>query len=209
MIRCLYIKCDQAKRKGKIEETLKVADRIVEITQKTKDFVQQSQDFTFVAEIYIKVQNFEKAKILLRKAYKLKEKCLISSEISKKLKEIINVMNFEKEINIVLAESHDINEEKSNRIYKLYEKLGDSYCNLGLYDLGLNSYFKQLSITKKLDKSNSEVAVIYSSIAQTYQDLDKYSDALKFFELELKTYSLNEESVNFLLEILISLKLYS
>lgn len=35
----------------------------------------------------MKVQNFEKAKILLRKAYKLRKKCLISPEIARKLNE--------------------------------------------------------------------------------------------------------------------------
>jgi hypothetical protein len=70
-----------------MEEHLKMADRIIETTLKTKDYVQQSQDFLFTAEIYVKVQNFEKAKLLLRKAYRLKKKCLINSEITQKLKE--------------------------------------------------------------------------------------------------------------------------
>lgn len=45
--------------------------------------------------------------------------------------------------------------------------------------------------------SSSDMALIYSSIAQTYQDLDKYLDALKFYELELnETNTLNnKESV--------------
>lgn len=51
----MYIKCDQAKRKNKMEETLKVADRIIEVTQKTKDFVQQASDFAFVAEVCLKI----------------------------------------------------------------------------------------------------------------------------------------------------------
>ena len=87
LIRCFYIKCDQARRKNKMEEHLKMADRIIETTLKTKDYVQQSQDFLFTAEIYIKVQNFEKAKLLLRKAYRLKKKCLINPEITQKLKD--------------------------------------------------------------------------------------------------------------------------
>jgi hypothetical protein len=53
LIRCYYIKCDQAKRKKKMEETLKVADRIVEITRKTKDYIQQSTDFLFAADVTI------------------------------------------------------------------------------------------------------------------------------------------------------------
>jgi hypothetical protein len=34
-----------------MEETLKLADRIIEITQKTKDYVQQANDFVLVAEV--------------------------------------------------------------------------------------------------------------------------------------------------------------
>lgn len=34
-----------------MEDTLKVADRIIEATQKTKDYVQQSSDFAFVADV--------------------------------------------------------------------------------------------------------------------------------------------------------------
>jgi hypothetical protein len=53
LIRCYYIKCDQAKRKNKMEETLRIADKLIEITSKSKDHVQQSNDFLFVAEVCI------------------------------------------------------------------------------------------------------------------------------------------------------------
>lgn len=53
----------------------------------------------------------------------------------------------------------------------------------------------KLKISKNLKKSNAEIAVIYSSIAQTYQDLDNYKEALKYFEFELKTSNSNDESV--------------
>lgn len=53
LIRCYYIKCDQARRKNKMEEMLRIADKLVEITCKSKDHVQQSSDFLFVAEVLI------------------------------------------------------------------------------------------------------------------------------------------------------------
>jgi hypothetical protein len=34
-----------------MEETLKMADRITEITKKSKDHIQQAQDFSFVADV--------------------------------------------------------------------------------------------------------------------------------------------------------------
>lgn len=36
-------------------------------------------------------------------------------------------------------------DEKSSRLYQIYEKLGDGYCNLGLYDQGLKSYLEQVN----------------------------------------------------------------
>ena len=36
-----------------MEETLRIADKLIEITSKSKDHVQQSNDFLFVAEVCI------------------------------------------------------------------------------------------------------------------------------------------------------------
>jgi hypothetical protein len=35
-----------------MEETLRIADKLIEITCKSKDHVQQSSDFFFVAEVF-------------------------------------------------------------------------------------------------------------------------------------------------------------
>jgi hypothetical protein len=93
----------------------------------------------------LKVQNFEKAKLLLKKAYQLKKKCLISPEITKKLQDVLNVIRSQREMNII---SNDAKEQEkadyNERLYKINEKQGDSYCNLAIYELGLRSYFKQV-----------------------------------------------------------------
>ena len=45
LIRCFYIKCDQAKRKNKMEEMLKMADRIIETTIKvTKRMTHENKE---------------------------------------------------------------------------------------------------------------------------------------------------------------------
>lgn len=96
--------------------------------------------------MYMKVQNFEKAKILLKKAYQLRKKCLINPEITKKLRDVLSILRLQKEL-LVLRESstNTSNEELNGKIYKINEQLGDLYCNLGLYELGLESYKKQVS----------------------------------------------------------------
>jgi hypothetical protein len=140
LIRCFYIKCDQAKRKNKMEETLKWAERIVEITKKTKDYIQQSQDFAFAAELYIKIQNFEKAKVLLRQAYKLRRKILIGSEVASKLRHVLSITKRLNELAILNTNFQNVSQlnselrsdmERSSEVSKMYEKLADSYCYLG------------------------------------------------------------------------------
>ena len=42
--------------------------------------------------------------------------------------------------------------EKSLKILKIYEKLGDNLCNLSLYELGLKNYQKQVNQIKYIIK---------------------------------------------------------
>lgn len=201
LIRCYYIKCEQARRKNKMEDMLKMSDRIIEITKKSKDYIQQSLDFSFVADIYLKIQNFEKAKILLRQAYKLKKKCHISSEIVTKLKNVLKIVKNQKQISILNINFDNLNKElksdldKSMEVSKIYEKLADSYCYIGLYEQGLQTYLKQLEISKIINSSSSELATIYSSLAQTYMDLNDFNHALEYFQLELSTNTMTAKSV--------------
>ncbi len=121
--------------------------------------------------MYISESNFEKAKKLLKKAYKLKRKCLITSTIKTKLKHGENPLrlilatkrfdhikdplrsktycNYLKVIKIIklnkqitlMEQNHGHNLAK---LSKLYEELSDSYCTLGNYNFGLNGYKKQV-----------------------------------------------------------------
>jgi len=183
-----------------MEETLKMADRIVETTKKSKDHIQQSQDFAFVADLYLKIQNFEKAKILFRQAYKLRKQCLISPEIKTKLKHVMNIVKLQKELSILNTNFEDLSKElkadldKSLEVSKIYEKLADSFCYIGLFEQGLGAYFKQLEIAKIINGSSRELAVIYASIAQTYLDLNDLANSLAYYELELETNSMSPET---------------
>lgn len=63
----------------------------------------------------------------------------------------MNVIKFQKEINLNKKLSIDDDQqknssEKNTLLYQAYEKLGDAYCNLGLYEQGLISYFEQVLI---------------------------------------------------------------
>ena len=57
-------------------------------------------------------------------------------------------------INIQDFKENETNFRNLEKIFNLNEKLGDSYCNIGLYKIGLNCYFKQVNNLncKLLDK---------------------------------------------------------
>lgn len=51
LIRCFYIKCDRSKKTNRLADCIKIADQIVDVTLKTKDHLQQSNDLLYVAEV--------------------------------------------------------------------------------------------------------------------------------------------------------------
>jgi hypothetical protein len=54
LIRCFYIKCDRSKKTNRVADCIKIADQIVDVTLKTKDFLQQSCDLLYVSEVFEK-----------------------------------------------------------------------------------------------------------------------------------------------------------
>ena len=73
---------------------------------------------------------------------------------------MIKVVKLQKEIGNVKIKSSFSEEddqtqtsERNNSLYTLNEKLGDAFCNLGLYELGLNCYFEQVCFSFNLDLS--------------------------------------------------------
>jgi hypothetical protein len=61
------------------------------------------------------------------------------------------VIRSQKEINTMVNQSNDGEKAKklsefAEKLYKIYEKLGDSYCDLGLFELGVKNYFKQVNV---------------------------------------------------------------
>lgn len=49
-------------------------------------------------------------------------------------------------------------------------------------------------MAKKLNRPNTELALIYASLAQTSQDLEDFKLSLEYYDLEIKT-NMDSESV--------------
>ena len=71
---------------------------------------------------------------------------------------VIDIIHLNRELNSLdpdLIESIsgiNLDLEKSLKILKIYEKLGDNLCNLSLYELGLKNYQKQVNQIKFIIK---------------------------------------------------------
>jgi hypothetical protein len=50
-------------------------------------------------------------------------------------------------------------------------------------------------MAKKINRPNSELALIYSSLSETCQDLNDLNKALEYYDLEMKTNSMDIETV--------------
>lgn len=62
----------------------------------------------------------------------------------------MNVVKLQKEINNLKLSDDDTNSENTNftnkykTLFMANEKLGDAFCSLGLYELGLKRYLEQV-----------------------------------------------------------------
>jgi hypothetical protein len=63
LIRCFYIKCDRSKKTNRVADCIKIADQIVDVTLKTKDFLQQSCDLLYVSEVF-EIENNRKKSLI-------------------------------------------------------------------------------------------------------------------------------------------------
>lgn len=82
----------------------------------------------------------------------------------------------------------------------IYQGLGDSYNQLGLYDLALENLFNSVEITER-DQNNFSAAYAYNSIASVYQNLAEYDKSIEYNEkakkqFEESGYTLGAATVN-------------
>ncbi|WP_044401657.1 tetratricopeptide repeat-containing sensor histidine kinase [Lacinutrix sp. Hel_I_90] len=80
--------------------------------------------------------------------------------------------------------------EKNTSLYRCYNLLGTIYKNLGDYDNAINFYNISLEYLKKADDKKTFKSGTLNDLALTYQQQNKYTEAIASLELALKTDSL-------------------
>jgi NF-kappa-B inhibitor-like protein 2 len=130
------------------------------------------------SDLLIKNCDFQSAKQVLKKAFKLKTSNEQDMQaISKKLAIVHSLCKYEDEL--ITADSFDYATRKN-----LYEKLGDEACKLKNYKKALDFYLKMLEAAQLNGDTGEHLIPIYVSLYQTYIDDKNYEQARKYLEME-------------------------
>lgn len=132
------------------------------------------------AKVYFLMCNYSRAKIVLKKAYKLKSPNENDNEVVKKrLYQAIKLCNLE----IKLSET---NENDFEAREKLFEEYGDTCCAVKNYKHAIQFYLNMLDCAQKNGKSGKDLLPCYTSLSQTYKDDKQFDLALEYSKKELE-----------------------
>lgn len=130
--------------------------------------------------------DYQSAKQVLKKAYKLKTPNASDNElIQKNLKVILMLCKCEDEL--VITNSFHYAKRK-----ELLEKLGDGSCKMKNYSKAIDFYLKMLEAAQLDGDEERKLIPIYVSLYQTYIDNKQYDEALEFMNKEYEL--IKEES---------------
>ncbi|XP_017786274.1 PREDICTED: tonsoku-like protein isoform X1 [Nicrophorus vespilloides] len=141
------------------------------------------------ADILIKLYDFNGAKMVLLKAYKLKGINAIDKTTLENNLKVVAAMCYTEDELLVTSET-DYAKRK-----KLFEKMGDGASMLKIYAKAIEYYQKMLQTAESNGDSGKELSACYVSLAQTYMDDEKFDLALKFFRKEYDLLKANPSEV--------------
>lgn len=128
--------------------------------------------------LLVKNGDFQSAKQMLKKAYKLESPNASDKQtVQKNLKIVLALCKCEDEL--VTTNSYDYAKRKD-----LFEKLGDGSCKLQNYQKAIDFYLKMLESAQLNGESEHQQISIYVSLYQTYIDNKDYEAALEYMKKE-------------------------
>lgn len=148
------------------------------------------------AAILIKSGDYQSAKQVLMKAYKIKSPIEADRQsVESSLRTVAALCKTEDDLIVVYAGDH-----KKRR--ELYEKMGDGSCALGNYEKAAIYYEHSLENAKLNKEKGSALIPIYVSLYETYRDMKAYKKALQYMWQEFELIKDNpKEAVYTLLSI--------
>ncbi|KAL0822732.1 hypothetical protein ABMA28_004749 [Loxostege sticticalis] len=178
---CYTTEADLHSKKKDYAKALRCLDEALKVASRLKDMVLETcETLKFKADILCKMSEYQNAKQVLLKAWKMKTPDEDARQsIETKLK-----------IVVAMCETQDllISSDPTDHVTlkKLYEKLGDGACRLNNYAGAVEYYTKALAQAELAGDHGKTLAPIYVSLYQTYKDMGCYEEALDYCNKEFE-----------------------
>ncbi|XP_072947183.1 tonsoku-like protein isoform X2 [Epargyreus clarus] len=130
------------------------------------------------ADILCKMSDYQSAKQVLLKAWKMKTPDEEERENIESNLRVVAAMCYTEDLII----STDPSDHMTFK--KLYEKLGDGACHLKNYPSAIEYYLKMLDHAVLAGDCGKKLIPIYVSLYQTYKDMGCYYEALEYYQKE-------------------------
>ncbi|CAH4028837.1 unnamed protein product [Pieris brassicae] len=171
LLYCNKIK-DYAKALSCLNKALEVASRLEDKILKTCETLSSK------AEILCKMSDYQSAKQVLYKAWKLKTPDEDERDNIETNLRVVAAMCYTEDL-IISTDPSDYPTFK-----KLYEKLGDGACHLKNYAGAIEYYLKMLDHAELAGDCGKTLIPIYVSLYQTYKDMGCFNEALQYYYKE-------------------------
>ena len=155
--------------------------------------VKSCETWIAYASILIKSGDFQSAKQILMKAYKMKTPIEADRQsIESSLRTVAALCKTEDDLIVVYSGDF-------KRRRELYEKMGDGSCALGNYEKAAIYYEHSLENAKLNKEKGADLIPLYVSLYETYRDIKAYKKALKYMWEEFELCKENPKEATFTL----------
>lgn len=188
LCKCYSIKSTLYSKQNNFSKSIACVDQGLQIASKLSNKKDIGTELLCLkADLLVDINDYQTAKHVMVKAYKLKVPLKNEFEEVKKKLKIIVVM-CQAENSLILASQMDYEQRR-----QLNEKLGDACVALKKYSKAITYYEKMLENSEHCGMSGKSLIPCYVSLAQTYKDNKQYYQASEYFYKELNLY--NEDSI--------------
>ncbi|XP_061700223.1 tonsoku-like protein [Syngnathoides biaculeatus] len=166
---------------GQYSNSLRSLKQAKECARRMKDKFSESECFHCIGKVQLCLGDFVTARRSLKKALLLgSQQPQDRQAVKKTFKNADRGCKIEEELGEDLTRKLS-----SHEAVGLAEKLGDIASKVGCFHKAVNAYQAQLTLAEALGKPARELAVIHVSLATTFADLGRHSEAVGHYKQEL------------------------
>ncbi|XP_077435129.1 tonsoku-like protein [Vanacampus margaritifer] len=161
--------------------SLRFLEQAKECARKMKDKFSESECFHLIGKVQLSLGDFAAARRSLKKALLLgSQQQQDKQAVTKMFKYADRGCKLEEELG-----EYQARKLNSREAIGLAEQLGDLSAKVGCFHKALDAYQAQLTGAEALGKPARELAVIHVSLAATFSDLRRHSEAVQHYKQEL------------------------